>query len=54
MWAQEVEHMLEKISSELREIVWLASVVGGLSILGVSLAVVAAIALERLSTIPHV
>jgi hypothetical protein len=46
--------MLDKISAELREIVWLASVVGGLSIVGVSLALVAAFAVERLSAIPHV
>lgn len=47
-------NMRSKISSELREIVWLASVVGGLSVVGVSLALVAAFAVERLSTIPHI
>jgi hypothetical protein len=46
--------MLSKISSEVREIVWLASVVGGLSVLGVSLALVAAFAVERLSAVPHI
>ena len=46
--------MLKKLSSELREIVWLASVVGGLSVAGVSLAIAAAFALERLSAVAHV
>jgi hypothetical protein len=39
--------MLQKVTSELREIVWLASVVGGLSVAGVSLAIAVAAALER-------
>lgn len=46
--------MIDKISSELREIVWLASVVGGLSIVGVSLALIAAFAVERMSVFPHI
>jgi hypothetical protein len=46
--------MLKKASSEVREIVWLASVVAGLSVVGVSLALVAAFAVERLSTLPHI
>jgi hypothetical protein len=46
--------MLEKLSTELREIVWLASVVGGLSVVGVSLAIAAAVALEHLSIVAHV
>jgi hypothetical protein len=46
--------MLKNAASELREVVWLASVVGGLSVVGVSLAVAAVVALERLSTIAHV
>jgi hypothetical protein len=46
--------MLQKMYGELREIVWLASVVGGLSVLGVSLAIAVAVALERLSAVAHV
>jgi hypothetical protein len=46
--------MLQKLSGELREIVWLASVVGGLSVVGVSLAIAAALAVERLSAVAHV
>lgn len=46
--------MLEKVSSEVREIAWLAGVVGGLSVLGVSLALMAAFAVERLSALPHI
>jgi hypothetical protein len=34
------------IREEMREVVWLASVVGGLSTLGVGLAVAAALALD--------
>jgi hypothetical protein len=43
--------MLKKLSGELREIVWLASIVGVLSVAGISLAVAAAFALERLSAV---
>ncbi len=46
--------MLTKLWSELREIVWLASVVGGLSVAGISLAVAVAFALERLAAVAHV
>ena len=46
--------MLKNISSELREVVWLASVVGGLSVVGVSLAIAAVVALERISIVAHV
>lgn len=46
--------MLEKLSSEVREIVWLASVVGGLSVAGVSLAILVAAALERWPLAAHV
>ncbi len=46
--------MLRKLSGELRELAWLVSVVGSLSVVGVSLAIVAAMALERLSAVPHV
>jgi len=45
--------MLQKAYSELREIVWLASVVGGLSVLGVSLAIAVAGALERPAAAAH-
>ena len=45
--------MYEKLSLELREIVWLASVVGGLSIVGVSVALAAALVLERLPAIAY-
>lgn len=34
------------IRQEMREVVWLASVVGGLSVLGVGLAVVVALAMD--------
>jgi hypothetical protein len=36
------------LGEELREIVWLASIVGGLSIMGVTLAVILSQALARL------
>jgi hypothetical protein len=36
----------ERLWAELREVVWLASIVWGLSILGVALAVALALALE--------
>jgi hypothetical protein len=37
--------MFEKISREMREVVWLASVVGGLSIVGISVGIAAALVL---------
>lgn len=40
--------MYQKLIIEVREIVWLASIVSGLSIVGVSIAVAAALLLERL------
>lgn len=46
--------MLQKLSTEVREVVWLVSVVGSLSVVGVSLAIAAAVALERLSAVTHV
>ena len=46
--------MLKNLSGELREVVWLASVVGGLSVVGVSIAIAAVIFLERLSVVAHV
>jgi orotate phosphoribosyltransferase len=46
--------MLQKVASELREIVWLASVVGGLSVAGVSLAIAVAAALEHWPLGAHV
>ena len=46
--------MLKKIAGEVREIAWLASVVGGLSVVGVTVAVAVAFALERLTVIGHV
>jgi hypothetical protein len=46
--------MSQKLSTEVREVVWLVSVVGSLSVVGVSLAVAAAMALERLSVAAHV
>jgi hypothetical protein len=46
--------MFKNMALEVREVVWLASVVGGLSVVGVSLAVAAVVVLERLSTVPHV
>ena len=46
--------MLHKLTSELREIVWLASVVGGLSVAGVTIAIAVAVVLERLSVFHHV
>jgi len=46
--------MLRNITGELREIAWLASVAAGLSVIGVSLAITAALVLERLSNIAHV
>lgn len=45
----EREHVMSvwsTIREEMREVVWLASVVGGLSTLGVGLAIVAALALD--------
>ena len=39
------------LRDELREIVWLASIVGGLSIMGVALAVILAQALARLPAV---
>jgi hypothetical protein len=41
--------MLGTLSKEMREIVWLASVAGSLTILGSSLAIAAAFALEHLT-----
>jgi hypothetical protein len=46
--------MLKKMAAEVREVVWLVSVVGSLSVVGVSLAIAAAIALERLASVAHV
>ena len=46
--------MLKKVAGEVREIAWLASVVGGLSVVGVTVAVAMAFALERLTVIGHV
>lgn len=43
--------MFHKIYGEVREIAWLASVVGGLSVAGVFVAIAAALALERFSVI---
>jgi hypothetical protein len=40
--------MLGTLSNEMREIAWLASVAGSLSIAGISLAVAAAFVLEQL------
>jgi hypothetical protein len=37
--------------SEMREVVWLASVVGGLSALGVGMAVMLAVALDHWSSL---
>jgi hypothetical protein len=37
--------MLENLSREMREVVWLASVVGGLSIVGISVGIAAALVL---------
>jgi hypothetical protein len=45
---------MKKMVGELREIVWLVSVVGGLSVVGVSLAIAGAVVLERLSAFAHV
>jgi len=39
---------MKTLKSELREFAWLASIVTGLSVLGVGLAVTLVIALERL------
>jgi hypothetical protein len=41
--------MLGTLSNEMREIAWLASVAGTLTIAGVSLATAAAVVLERLA-----
>jgi hypothetical protein len=46
--------MFKTLSNEMREVVWLASVVGGLSVAGVTLAVAAVVVLERLSVAAHV
>ena len=46
--------MLQKLSGEVREVVWLVSVVGSLSVVGVSLAIAVAVALEHLSSVAHV
>lgn len=43
--------MWNTAKDELREVVWVASVVGGLSVLGVALAVVLAAALPALTHI---
>ena len=43
--------MLKMFYGEVREVIWLASVVGGLSVAGVSLAIAAVVALERLSVV---
>jgi hypothetical protein len=48
-WQWKAMPMLHKLSTEVREIVWLASVVGSLSVVAVALAIAAAIALEHLS-----
>jgi hypothetical protein len=40
--------------SEVREVVWLASVVGGLSMLGVGMAMMLAIALDHWASLPVV
>ena len=41
--------MWKTVRNEVREVVWLASVVGGLSVLGVALAVALAAALPSLA-----
>jgi hypothetical protein len=41
--------MLGALSNEMREMAWLASVAGSLTIAGISLAVAAAFALEHLA-----
>ena len=41
--------MWDQVRNELRELVWLASMVGGLSVLGVVLAVALALTLVRLA-----
>lgn len=41
--------MFAKLSHEMREIAWLASVAGSLTVAGVSLAIAAAVALEHLT-----
>jgi hypothetical protein len=46
--------MMQKLSQEVREIVWLASVVGGLSVIGVSVALALAVALEHWPLAAHV
>ena len=43
--------MYSSIRDELREVVWLASVIGGLSMLGVGLAVALALWMERLPVV---
>jgi hypothetical protein len=45
--------MWRNLMSEMGEIAWLAAVVGGLSVLGVTLAIAAAVVLERVP-IAHV
>lgn len=39
--------------AELREVVWLASVVSGLSVLGVGMAVMLAVALDHWAAVAH-
>jgi hypothetical protein len=46
--------MLKKMYGEIREIAWLTSMVGGLSVIGVSVAIAAVLALERLWAVAHV
>ena len=43
------ETMWDQVRNELRELVWLASMVGGLSVLGVVLAVALALTLVRVA-----
>lgn len=42
------------VKTELREVVWLASIVGGLSVLGVGAAVALAMAFDIWSPVVHV
>ena len=43
--------MWNSLRHELREVIWLASIVGGLSVLGVALAVALAVMVERLPAV---
>jgi hypothetical protein len=43
-----MEWNMNELGNELRELAWLASIITGLSLLGVGLAVTLVIALERL------